>query len=288
MPIILKHLKRMKKKINLTVIIPVHTTEIENFNEFIKNAVDSINQNDVAPEYIMIVAPKKDKNILEEFGAIKSIETSEIKFIFLTNDGPTDFASQMNFAVSKVETEYFSFLEFDDEYSRSWFRNVDKYFAEYPEISAFLPIVSDVNSEKQFLGYTNEIAWAYEFTDKHGIIDADTLKEYPNFNPDGLVMRVADFIRIGGYKPSIKLSFNLEFLLRACDQSAQIMVIPKIGYQHMNMRPESLFWHYKNGDNKLSVEEATFWMETAKKEFYYIDDRKIEYNPTEEDEITKK
>jgi hypothetical protein len=57
------------------------------------------------------------------------------------------------------------------------------------------------------------------------------------------------------------------------------MVIPKIGYQHINMRTNSLFWDYKNGANKLTPEESEFWMEQARKEFYYVDDRSVQYVP---------
>lgn len=285
----------MKNKSNVTVVIPVHTHKVENFDAMLQNAIQSIANNTVLPKYVVIVVPVNgvdgDETILHvsqliNVDFLKIGDFGELDIRVLKNPAGTDFATQMNYAVKWLSedstykaVEHFSFLEFDDEYSKSWFSNVEKYMEQYPEVSAFLPIISDTSEEKKFLGYTNEIAWAYEFTDKQGIIDADTLKEYANFNPDGMVMRVADFNRIGGYKKSIKLAFNLEFLLRACDQSLQFMVIPKIGYQHANMRTNSLFWDYKNGDNKLTPEESEFWMETARKEYYYSDDRPVQYAP---------
>jgi hypothetical protein len=264
----------MKNKVNVTVIIPVHDVKTKDFDTYFENAVKSIANNSVLPEKVIIIAPEEIASY-----ALFNKGHEELNIQVIVNKGATDFASQMNTAVDAVETEYFSFLEFDDEYSDLWFRNVEKYIGEYPDISVYLPIISDANEEKKFLGYTNEIAWAYEFTDKHGIVDAETLKDYPNFNPDGMVMRVADFKRIGGYKNNIKLTFNLEFLLRACDQALQVMVIPKIGYQHTNMRANSLFWDYKNGDNKLTPEESAFWLDVARREFYYSDDRPVQYVP---------
>lgn len=271
----------MKKKINVTVIIPVHTAKDENFDKYIKNAVASIDANDVLPEKVMFVAPANTENILARISAVTGLD-KEYKMEFIVNPGKTDFASQMNYAVSQVTTKYFSFLEFDDEYSKLWFKNADLYMQEYPDVSVFLPIISDTNVKGDYLGYTNETAWAYEFTDKHGYLDAEIMKEYPNFNPDGMIMKTEDFKRIGGYKHNIKLTFNLEFLLRVCDQSLQIMVIPKIGYRHINMRPDSLFWLYKNGDKKIDAKESVFWMETARKEFYYLDDREVTYVPDAE------
>jgi len=265
----------MKKANNITVVIPIHQNTDEKFDAYFKNALTSIQNNTVLPEKVLIVAPiayKSQFSSLSEHFPNLSIE-------YVANTKSTDFATQMNVGVEHVKTDYFSFLEFDDEYSDLWFKNAQMYIAEYPEVSIFLPIISDASVDKKFLGYTNEIAWAYEFTDKHGYVDADTLKEYPNFNPDGMVMKTADFKKMGGYKKNIKLTFNLEFLLRACDKSMPVMVIPKIGYQHTNMRPQSLFWDYKNGDNKLSTEESEFWIYVANKEFYYNDDRTIDYKP---------
>lgn len=263
---------------------------MEDFDAYFVNAIQSIVNNSVLPETVIVVAPVKTINHITTLMVTMAANMEgyqELNLLTVVNTGETDFASQMNYAATQVKTDYMSLLEVDDEYSDLWFRNVEKYQAQYPEISMFLPIISDVNHEQKFLGYSNEIAWAFEFTDKHGIVDAESLKAYPNFNPDGMVMRVADFIEIGGYKKNIKLSFNLEFLLRACEQARQIMVIPKIGYKHVNMRPESLFWNYKNGDNKLTLEESEFWMETAAKEYYYADDRAIEFVPPTETDDTE-
>jgi hypothetical protein len=285
----------MKKKANITVVIPIHSHKSANFDIYLQNAIQSILNGRVLPMHVLIIMPTGDTNNGETLLYVSKLISEKISKLEGYKDldvtirgnltGKYDFASQMNAAVdwiskdSHFKTEFFSFLEFDDEYSSVWFSNVEKYMAEFPEVSVFLPIISDANEEKKFLGYTNEIAWAYEFTDKHGIIDSATLQDYPNFNPDGMVMRVADYLKIGGYKKTIKLSFNLEFLMRACGQALQVMVIPKIGYQHTNMREGSIFWDYKNGDNKLTPEESEFWMEKAKSEYYYTDDRPIIYVP---------
>jgi hypothetical protein len=270
----------MKDKINVTVIIPIHSCKDENFGNYLKNAITSIASNDVLPEKVLMVLPADSDDILSEISKLNIDELLfELNVERINNTGSSDFASQINFGVSKVETEYFSFLEFDDEYSNLWFHNVAAYMKEYPNVGIFLPIISDVSATGVYLGYTNEVAWAYEFTDKHGYIDHETMKDYPNFNPDGMVMKVAEFKRIGGYKKNFRLTFNLEFLLRSCDQGLPVFVIPKIGYKHVNMRPNSLFWNYKYADDKLAPEETDFWMEAAQKEYYYLDDRPIQYIP---------
>ena len=56
------------------------------------------------------------------------------------------------------------------------------------------------------------------------------------------------------------------------------MTVPKIGYQHVNFREESLFWTYKNSEEtKLSEDEVKFWLDSAKKEFFFKNKRDIKY-----------
>jgi hypothetical protein len=55
------------------------------------------------------------------------------------------------------------------------------------------------------------------------------------------------------------------------------MSIPRIGYKHSNMREGSLFWNYKNGDDRMVDDEVKFWVQTAKKEYFFPEDRSIKY-----------
>ena len=52
------------------------------------------------------------------------------------------------------------------------------------------------------------------------------------------------------------------------------MVIPKLGYKHINNRSGSLFDEYKNTVNVL---ESKFWLNKAKKEYFFTEDREITY-----------
>lgn len=267
----------MKKKLNnLTVIIPVHSVSDANFNEMFSNALNSIEANDTIPcEVIIVRCPCKEvESTLNSF----DFKPYSFNVTVIENNTGKSFQEQINYAASQIKTEYFSFLEFDDEYSINWFRNVKTHIDSYPEVEMFLPIISDVTENGTFIGLSNEAAWAYNFSEKMGHIDHEVLLEYPNINPDGMVIKTDKFIECGGYKPSINFTFNYEFLLRFTKNGKTIMVIPKVGYKHTNMRQNSLFWNYKHNpiiEERLSAEDAKFWMETAKKEFYYIEDRKI-------------
>ena len=82
---------------------------------------------------------------------------------------------------------------------------------------------------------------------------------------------------LGDLRKSFKLTFVYELLLRLTYNSVEIMTIPRIGYKHSNMREGSIFWNYKNGDYPLTQDEVSFWIESAKKEHFFKDDRDIKY-----------
>jgi hypothetical protein len=95
-----------------------------------------------------------------------------------------------------------------------------------------------------------------------------------------MVIKKKVFQNIGGFKPSIKLTFVYEFMLRLTHNSIKVMTIPKIGYKHTNLRENSLFWDYKNGESKLNEKEVKFWVESAKKEYFFTTEREIKYEET--------
>jgi hypothetical protein len=141
-----------------------------------------------------------------------------------------------------------------------------------------MPIVIDVDSKNTFAGFTNEATFAANFAQEIGYLTNDMLHNYQNFQTAGMAINKSTLEDFGGFKPSIKLTFIYEFLLRMTYNSVKIMTIPRIGYKHINMRHDSLFWDYKFGENKITEDEVKFWLSTAKKEYFFVDDRNIKYS----------
>ena len=110
-----------------------------------------------------------------------------------------------------------------------------------------------------------------------GILSNETLQTFQNFQISGMVIKKSSFVDFGLLKASFKLTFGYELFLRLTQNSIKIMTIPRIGYKHTNLRQGSIFWNYKNGDEVLSKEEVKFWIESAKKESFFIVDRAIKY-----------
>jgi len=223
---------------------------------------------------VMIVCPvdlKKNFDVMD-FG-----QKLEIKMLY-NSTKKTDFLSQINMGIDDCDTEWFSILEIDDEYKKPWLSSINEYMNAFTDVDVFLPIVKDINVEGKFLNLTNESLWAYGFAAKQGYLDNELLLEFQNFQTSGGLYKTKVIKDNGKFKNNIKLTFSYEFLLRLTYNGVNIMSVPKIGYQHVNLRENSLFWAYKNDEKmKLSEKEVKFWLETAKKEYFFKNKREIVY-----------
>lgn len=254
---------------NITVILPIHTLE-GSYKEMLDNSLKSVEDfhDDVK---LTIVCPPSVKSELNNL-------SQKLEINILTNNGNLDFCSQVNLGITNCDTEWFSILEIDDEFKPSWIKSVNEYVNENPDVDVFLPIVKDINVEGKFLNFTNESAWAYGFTEKQGFLDNEVLLDFQNYQTSGGLYKTKVIIENGMFKENIKLTFSYEFLLRLTHNGVKIMTIPKIGYQHVNFREDSLFWSYKNNEKtKLTEPEVKFWLETAKKEFFFKNKRDVNY-----------
>ena len=257
---------------DITVIIPIHEVQ-DNLDNFLKNALLSVEQQTLLPKEVLIVRSKnKDlKKLLDtfDFGNIKDITR-----VIENKSDDTSFQNQINVGVENVNTEFFTFLEYDDELSKIWLNSVTTYINSYPEVGVFLPIIFESDTNGNFLSFTNENVWVKGVSSEMGILDHETLVKIQNFNFDGMVVRKSVYQEAGGLKTNMKLTFTYEFLLRLTYQSIPVMVVPKLGYKHLNNREGSLFVEYKN---TIDVLESKFLVNKAKKEYFFTEDREITY-----------
>lgn len=195
----------------------------------------------------------------------------------------TDFCSQVNFAVKEeCKNDYFIIVEFDDVVTPNWVRTSLPYINERKKTSVFLPLIElyDINKSETPVGYINEIGWSSSFAENElGSLNLDALKEYCNFNVTGAIIKRSEFVKAGGLKPSIKLSFGYEFLMRMANLYGEVYIIPKVGYFHFINRPDSLTSEYHQ---TLSQEEGAWWIKLAGQEYHFKKDRNKTYSPDEE------
>jgi hypothetical protein len=259
----------MKK---ITVILPIYKLDPEDV-AMLNNALLSVEEfhNDVK---VKLVTPIGLKSRVEALDFGQKLEVIP-QYNSTLN---TEFTTQVNLGIEECDTEWFSILEIDDEYKKVWLVSMNEYMNAYQDVDVFLPIVMDVNVNGNFTNYTNESVWAYGFTNKQGFLDNELLLEYQNYQTSGGLYRTKVVKDNGSFKNNIKLTFSYEFFLRLSNNGIKMMVVPKIGYRHVNLRENSLFWSYKNDEKmKLSEDEVKFWLDTAKKEYYFKNKRDIKY-----------
>jgi hypothetical protein len=254
---------------NITVILPIHKINDE-YQKMFDNAVASVEQFKTDVKLIVVCPKAIAKNI--------KVNSDILEFIILENKGDTDFCSQVNLGIEKCDTEWFSILEVDDEYKPIWLKSITEYVKIYADNDVFLPIVKDTNADDKFISFMNESVWAYGFTDRQGFLDNETLLDFQNYQASGGLFKTNVIKENGSFKGNIKLTFIYEFFLRMTHNGVKIMTVPKIGYQHKNLREDSLFWLLKNDDKtKLSEKEVKYWLDTAKKEFFFKNKRDVNY-----------
>lgn len=255
---------------NLTVIIPINKLDTDEKKNLFINAVSSVDDSN-----IIVVGDD------EALDTISDVKVDGKMFATIKNTSKdSGYAAQVNFAVKKVNTDYFTVLEFDDKFSSIWFSNLKTYIEhDTNDIFAYLPLTEIVDYEtKESIGYSNEAVWATSFSDELGYFDLQSLEEYLNFNLSGAVFKTDDFKASGMLKPSMKLVQWYEFLMRILYKGKKVFVIPKVGYYHMVNRPNSITNNYAE---TMSEKEADWWIDLAKKEYFFIQDRKKTYDSEE-------
>lgn len=263
----------MNNTLSLSVILPIKSSKAKDFDEYFEKAISSLKNQTVGFEELVIVHTQEESLI----DHLNSYDFGDLNVTKLLWDKDPSYANQVNYGIKNAKGTWVSLFEFDDEYSSIWFKNVQKYVESFPDVQMFLPVVVETDEKGLFAGFTNEATFAANFSQEMGILTNDTLQEYQNFQTAGSVFKKSIIEDFGGFKPSIKLTFIYELLLRLTYNSVSIMTIPRLGYKHVNLREGSVFWNYKFGVDKMIEDEVKFWIQTAKREYFFTDDRSIKY-----------
>lgn len=255
---------------DLVVIIPLHEYN-KKVEELLNRAVSSVPQKiEIRISCAYGIGKKLEKTFADNDDIVIVENPSK--------DSKTDFCSLVNNAVG--DSKWFSILEYDDRYTSIWFDNFRKYYDFHSDVSVFMPLEDLMEYDtNEFIGMGNEAPHASSFSNELGFIDNDCLQQFFDFYPTGSIFNTEDWKELGGLKPSIKLSFWYEFLLRATHKGKKIYVIPKVGYTHYLGRKDSLMEKY---GKEIDSKESDWWINLAKKEQFFTSERdpeKYVYNP---------
>ena len=263
---------------NITVIIPIHEYNDE-LSVFLDRAIESVLKQEKVeklPQILVVYASTIESGITGFQQSLLRKYQDALDILFIKNEGNTDYQSQVNLAVESVTTEYFTVLEFDDEFGTTYFKIAETYIKHYPEIDVFLTMMIEANEKNEGIKLTNETVWAQQFVGENGemgYLNLNALKQYTDFKVSGGLIKKSEFLNIGKYKVNIKLTFMYEFLLRALNNACKVFTIPKIGYKHLATRPGSMFDDFQKN---MPMAERKFWFDTATKEANFVNDRTID------------
>ena len=255
----------------VTYIVPIHELK-EETKTLLARALESLENvtTDVDDELVFVGPLDIIKEVFVWYG--EKNENSRFKEIGLVPNEDTDFFRQINEAVKKCATKYFSILEFDDTYQPYWNELVQEYAAA-TNASVVMPI-NEFLEDGQFSSLGNEIVWSSTFAqdenEKIGYVSSECLNTFMDFNVTGALINTEDFKEIGGLKPSLKIAAWYEFLLRAVYNSKVVYVAPKIGYDHTIARKGS---YSEKAYNEIPQEEGQWLIKTAKQEYFFTNDR---------------
>lgn len=258
----------------VTAILPIHEFN-EEVKKYLEISIESVfKQVGSQPKLLVVYTHRAEEGGILEY--LKEKNTGNT-ITFIKNEEKTDFCGQINYGVKNITTPYFSILEYDDEYSTTYFRNVDKHIEHLKDVSLFLPITIDVDDKTNNpLQLVNQNIWSNGYVGENGslgYLNVKSLNEYSFYTLGGSVINKADFLAVGGLKSNIILAFSYEFILRFLNNGNKVYTIPKFGYKHIINRDGSLFMGY---GATLTQDDRRFWFETANKESHFFNDRVID------------
>jgi len=313
----LMNLKKLKNSNLLTIIYVNNVDRLEGLSETFFSISKQIYKTDlvvlhspnIGEKDLEVITSKLDKPSIivrskDEEGKIKEevLESEEkINYTLIPFDKLT-FSEIFNFGFNLAADngyELISLVEPEDVVGLAWYNQVNVYLKDCENIDGFVPIVSNTTNGV-FNGLLNEAPWAEGMAEEAGKLDMNLLTRFNCILPLGGVFKVEalkeyseqkEDEKFYPIKESVKLAHYYEFFLRMVYNDLKIMTIPRIGYE-MRLNTNQAFREYtcKIPSNLTSLPEelggmtqaeATFWMDLAKKEYFFDEDRNKKYEPTQ-------
>ena len=246
---------------NITFIFPLFNLSENDRLTKLNRAVASVE----GQGKVLFVGKKEDLDLVTAGGTKVVNDTDNLTY-----------PAQVMLGVKAVDTEYFSVVEQDDVVSDKWVGCVEQYISSFnDDVFGYLPLTEVIDDKSnETISYANEAFWASSFSEELGFLDLNAIQDYLNFNTSGGVFKTKEFLSLGGLKTSMKLVFWYEFLMRALYKQKKIFVTPRVGYFHYSDVEGCLTDQYAN---TMDEKEVDWWVELAKKEYYFPQDRNKTY-----------
>jgi len=254
------------------IAIPVHKFDVE-VAKYLSLAVASVENQNIGGISCIIVCPN---------GIVDSLKDSFDGVEIVGHDGDTGFESQVNVAFEHAISNNYvwvGILEFDDSYDPKYVETLLRH-ANHKNVSYIAPFSLYVDEESKYIGIHNEACWARNIVEQSGSYDIGSLFQRNFLLFTSCLIKTESVKDFGGMK-EIPLTHTHEFILRMAYNGVECSVVPHILHTHTFNRSGS----YLDGlVGNITKEEFNFWNDVARKEYFFVEDRHIEYKPEEKEE----
>jgi len=307
----LKNLNTSNNK-NLLVVLPINKLEDFPLNENLYSIaqqsypvdllvlVNGLSEQELSEVVKVIESPKIILTKKDDKGEIIREEVTsknDINYVIerTTSDTFQKIFNEASNYAHKNEYKYFSVIEYDDVVDSRWFSTAMMFGEERSNIDVLLPLVREMSNGVP-LGFFNEASWVDGYAEEAGFFDSNLLLRFNCINITGSIFKTEPLIsksenKDGIYKPikeSMKIGYSYEFFLRMIYESLKMFTVPRIGYEHRIDRPSESVNYFssklprditmKSVENGgISVEEQSFWLNLAKKEYFIDTDRGLTF-----------
>jgi hypothetical protein len=307
----LKNLQSSNSK-KLLVVLPVNKILEKNLNQsvyglreqnypidvlFLTNGLSTEDEeklNSIIAESVIETPSQKEDG---SFDLVQTKSSKSFSYAVEKTDSSTFskvFNESFNYALQN-EYKWFSVVEYLDVINKNWYKTFDAFSEAKPNHDVFTPITKQTNNGL-FGGFLNEACWAEGVAEEAGVFDLNMLLRMNCINVTGTVYKTESLKqyseeRDGFYYPmkeNLKVSCCYEFFLRFIYNDLKIFSIPRIGYEYVVVANSTKYDEFlskvptnllsiSKEDGGLTNEEYQFWLQTAKKEYFFDEQRNIEY-----------
>lgn len=225
---------------------------------------------------------------------IESTESIELNVIKISESNFSKIYNDLFNIANEGGYEAFSILEVEDAVGANWYNTANLFMQENSEVGFFFPMIRNLKNGV-LMGLMNEACWAEGIAEEAGKFDMNLLLRFNCINPLGAIYRIDKMKeycqekdgRLYPMKESIKVSHYYEFFLRMSYNDVKMMTIPRLGYDfrindvnefsHSSSKIPGNITNIPSDKGGMNTQEISFWVELAKKEYFFDEDRNKVY-----------